>query len=177
MRRNVVIVIGVSIVSFLFVVAVTYHYFGKKKVSDEHVENKLEKAPNFDLPNSKGENVSLEDVKSKIKIINFWASWSPYSKNELLDFSKIKNEFGNDVAVVALDRDTNINDGKKFLEHLDLNEDIVFVYDKNDEYFKKTKGFAVPETLFLNEKEEIVFHKHGPMTYDEMRLKVEEMLK
>ncbi len=174
--RNIVIITGAVLLSCLLVVGV-YFYVHKNEKVNTYTEKKLIKAPNFNLPDAEGNVISFENIKSDVKIINFWASWSPYGAKELTVFSKIKDEYGNKVDIIALDRDNNTQDGKRFLKSLNLNEDIIFVYDKNDEYFKKTNGFAVPETVFLNKDEEIVFHKHGPITYEEVRKNIEEMLK
>ncbi len=142
----------------------------EEKQVGEHV------APNFSLPDASGKMISLDSLEAELVVINFWASWSPYSKDELKYLVELKKEFGDRIEIVCLNRDTDPLQGKQFLQQENIGEELLFVYDAQDEYFKKVSGFAVPETVFLTEGDEIVYHKHGPMTYDEMKARVEDIL-
>jgi peroxiredoxin len=133
-------------------------------------------APEFSLPGMDGNPVALGDVSAEVRVVNFWASWSPYSSNELRDFARLKDAYGDRVAIIALSRDTNIEDGRTFVRALGLGEGVTFVFDQEDAYFKKVRGFAVPETLFLDENENIRHHAHGPLTYEVMQQVVERLL-
>ncbi len=175
MRRKTLFFVVILIVVVLsgFIV---YFFLGGEKNNEPVTNSKFIMAEDFSLPDTNGKLVSLSEVDAEVKIVNFWASWSPYSKDELLAFSKIKDEYNERVEILALNRDSNSGDAKKFLKNLNLNDDIIFVYDKNDGYYKKVKGYAVPETIFINNEEEVLLHRHGPMTYDEMRNKIEKIL-
>lgn len=134
-------------------------------------------APDFSLPSSDGTRVNLSDVEGTVRIVNFWASWSPYSKDELAAFARLKQAYKDDLTIIALDRDTNPNEGRAFADSLGLAGDMLFVFDQEDGYFKKVKGFAVPETLFIDQEGNIRAHIHGPMTYEEMELQLKAILK
>jgi thiol-disulfide isomerase/thioredoxin len=120
--------------------------------------------------------IDLGDVTSDVKIITFWASWNPYSADELRTFNRIEDEYGDAVAVVALNRDTYPTDGKLFLQKESIRDNLIFVYDRDDAYYHMVDGFAVPETLFLNREGDIVFHKHGPITETEIKQHIEQIL-
>lgn len=170
------IIIGALAISAI-VIAGTFFYAKYDRGKDSVVEKVTSSiAPVFSFPNEQGENISLEGLEGKVKVINFWASWSPYSKDELNSLNRIQKEFGSEIIVVALSRDQYPPLGQDFLRSNGIEDDILYLYDKNDDYFKKVEGFAVPETVFLNDKDEIILHKHGPITYDEIRTQVENML-
>jgi thiol-disulfide isomerase/thioredoxin len=133
-------------------------------------------APEFSLPNSAGELVTLSDVKGTVRVVNFWASWSPYSRDELQAFVRLKQVYKDDLTIIALDRDTNPNVGRAYVNSLGLSDQLLFVFDQQDGYFKKVQGFAVPETLFLDKEGNIRVHVHGPMTYEEMEMNVKKIL-
>lgn len=133
-------------------------------------------APNFVLPGTSGKEVVLSEVDADIRIVNFWASWSPYSKTELPALVRIKKEFAEHVEVIALNRDTTPEDGRTFLTSLNLGDDLLFAYDAKDEYFKEVEGFAMPETLFVDRDGNILVHVHGPMTEEVMRAHLTEIL-
>jgi len=174
-RKNTPLYDAVLAVVFLALCTSVYVFLQKQKTQDAPVEEYAQ-VPDFTLPDASGSMVSLHDSHGKVTIVNFWASWSPYSKDELTSFVRLKKEFGDDVVIIALNRDNNPADGVLFLGSLQLGDDLLFVYDKNDEYFKKIQGFAVPETLFLIGNEDIFYQKHGPITYDEMREQVVAIL-
>lgn len=174
MNGSRAIIVGTVLCSLILIV-LTYYIVAYRNTKQTEVTEERFWAPEFTLPDAKGEMVSLGKIEADIKIINFWASWSPYSAAELKAFNRIQAEYGDLVSVVALSRDTYPNDGKTFLVQEGIENNITFVYDREDEYYKKIEGFAVPETLFLDNKGEILFHKHGPMTYEEIRNKIEEI--
>ncbi|MBQ8432808.1 MAG: TlpA family protein disulfide reductase [Clostridia bacterium] len=49
-------------------------------------ETKKHPAPNFTVYNEKGEEVKLSDFLGKPVVLNFWASWCYYCKEEMPDF-------------------------------------------------------------------------------------------
>ncbi len=49
-------------------------------------EKELHPAPNFTVYNEKGEPVQLSDYLGKPVVLNFWASWCYYCKEEMPDF-------------------------------------------------------------------------------------------
>lgn len=143
---------------------------------DETVSEVSQKAPGFTLPDASGKNISLEALEGDVKVITFWASWSPYSRDELNSLARLKEEYGSKVSVAALNRDTDSSEGRTYLESLNLGDALIFAFDKDDEYFKKVNGYAMPETIFLDTEGNIVAHQRGPMTYEEMRAQIEFML-
>jgi len=151
-------------------------YISFLRDSNDSEESALLQAPDFSLPDASGKSISLETLEGDVRVLTFWASWSPYSRDELTSLGKLKEEYGDKVSVAALNRDTNPADGRAYLESLGLGEVLVFVYDQQDEYFKEVNGYAMPETLFLDADAKIVAHQHGPMTYEEMRAQIDSML-
>jgi thiol-disulfide isomerase/thioredoxin len=174
MRRSTLIVSASLVV--LLVCAGAYVFLIRPMLLKNKGDEGFAKAPSFSLPDASGNLISLSNMQGKVTVVNFWASWSPYSKDELTALVRLKKEFGDDVSVIALNRDANPNEGKAYLVSMQLGEDLLFVYDKDDEYFKKVNGFAVPETLFLIGNEDVYFQKHGPMTYDEMKEQIVAIL-
>jgi len=174
MRRHLLL-LGTIVLS-LSIITLAYFYAKKKGVLPGGEKVELEVASEFALPNSDGEITKLSDIKGKVKVVNFWASWSPYSKDELKYLNEIKNEFGEDIAVVAVSRDHNIDEGKRFLVDNNIEDNLIFVFDKEDEYYKLMSGYAVPETVFLNKKDEIIEHIHRPMEKDEFIEEINNVL-
>ncbi len=144
----------------------------------EHaLDQALPRAPTFSLPSLGGEPIALESIPGELRVVYFWASWSPYARDDLAVLARIKREQGDALTVVALDRDTNVRDGRAFAEALDLRDSVLFVFDSDDAYFKRAGGFAVPETLFLDRAGGILEQVHGPLTEDVLRERIAVYLK
>ncbi len=159
-------------------IAGTYYYVANKD-KNEHVTQDQQSptiADPFALPDGNGNEISLDTVQAEVKVINMWASWSPYSAEELKALNTLQSDYKGEVAVIALCRDTNPIDGKEYLNAQSFEHVITYVFDSTDEYYQKMDGYAVPETLFLNENDEVIFHQHGPMTYGEMKSKIDTIL-
>lgn len=177
MNRSRLLLGGVLILVVLSLLVFVYMYFFSSRSTEKDISEEARiPAPEFSLPDADGKNISLESLEGEVKVLNFWASWSPYSRDELVALTKLKEEYGDRVAVVALNRDVNSVDGKAFLSSLGLGDTLLFAYDSNDEYFKKVQGFAMPETLFLDAEGNIIFQQHGPMSFEEMKAQVEAIL-
>jgi peroxiredoxin len=57
--------------------------------------------PNFAIPTPRGTHY-LFDLRGKVVVINFWASWCHACTAELKDFVKAKQTFGDRVAIVTI---------------------------------------------------------------------------
>lgn len=66
-------------------------------------------APNFTMKNSNGESVSLYDIKAKIKMIDFWASWCGPCRALNPHVLELYNEYkskGFEIISVSMDENT-----------------------------------------------------------------------
>lgn len=63
---------------------------------------------NFTLPNQNGQLVSLNDIKSKYILLDFWASWCAPCRKENAEISKYYSDFNkNDFQIVGISVDKN----------------------------------------------------------------------
>ncbi len=62
--------------------------------------------PKFSLKDLKGKRVRLEDLKGKVVVISFWATWCVPCKQELDELQKIYSaQQGDDLVVLAISTD------------------------------------------------------------------------
>jgi len=172
MKRPHVLALGAVLVGIIVAVG----FFGVQRQETVIAPEGAPQIPDFEFPDADGNPVRLADVEATIRIVNFWASWSPYSKDELPALSRIQESYGDTVAVIALNRDTDPTEGRAFLESLKLEKPPLFAYDAGDTYFKKVGGFNMPETVFVDKKGNVLKHVHGPMTEEEIRTQLDQFL-
>lgn len=124
-----------------------------------------------------GSPVSLSQYEGKVLVINAWASWCPFCVEELSDFAELGREYADkDVVVIAINRSEPANTAKAFLNSVGNPEDIVFLLNSSDSFYRSIGGFSMPETQFYSKNGELTAHKRGFMELSEMRGFVEEAL-
>lgn len=124
-----------------------------------------------------GESVDIQAFIGKPLVINSWAAWCPYCIRELPDFATLQQEFSGDVMVIAINRKESRRKANSFTQDLDIEGGLNYFLDKDDSFYRDVvKGFAMPETLFVNADGVIVKHKRGFMELDEMRELTRELL-
>lgn len=116
-----------------------------------------------------GNEVTLSRFEGRPLVINSWAVWCPFCREELPDFAELQREFGEEIIVIAIDRQEPRAKAKGYTDELGITADMLFLLDSSDSFYKSIGGFSMPETIFVNSDGEIVVHKRGPMDLDEMR--------
>ena len=128
--------------------------------------------PDLTLKSFEGEEVVLRELVGTPLVVNSWAVWCPFCKAELEDFAKLQEEFGDEITVVAIDRQETLLKAKGFTDEIGVTERMTFLLDPKDAFYKGIGGFSMPETIFADAEGNIIVHKRGPMALDEMRQKV-----
>lgn len=136
----------------------------------------LEKTPDFHLQDYNGKTVSLADFAGKPVVINSWASWCPFCRQELPDFVTAQKEFGDKVVIIAIDRSESLAVAKAYTDQQGTTKSLLFLLDPDDSFYKSVGGFSMPETVFVDKNGNIVDHKRGPMDINEIRQKIQKIL-
>lgn len=137
--------------------------FFKADIKKEAVK-RLAPAPAFSFIDSEGKIVSSAEVKGKIVLINFWASWCPPCRAEMPSLNKLYLTLKDDSRFVFLfiNEDEDINKGINFIQKNNL---AIPFYQQNavsPELF----GGTLPTTIVLNKDGEIVLKHEGMADYD-----------
>lgn len=143
---------------------------------DQVKDNQYDKVPDLSFEDYEGNTIALSDFKGKPAVINSWAVWCPFCRDELADFAQLQEEFGNKIAVVAIDRQESLGKAKGFTDEIGVTDKMLFLLDSKDSFYKSIGGFSMPETIFVDAEGNIKIHKRGPMALDEMRQKVNSII-
>ncbi|MFZ2555689.1 MAG: TlpA disulfide reductase family protein [Minisyncoccia bacterium] len=123
-----------------------------------------------------GTEVELSEFKRTLLLVHVWASWCPYCKEELQNLARLKEIHGDDISIIAVNRAESLAEAKTFTDLLQLPDSISLLLDPEDAFYKDIGGYAMPETIFINEKGEIIFHQRGPMKFSEVTERIKLML-
>lgn len=131
---------------------------------------KGQEAPDFTLPSIDGKETSLADFRGKKVILNFWATWCPPCKAEMPEMQKFHEQYGSDVAILAVNltsTEANSNRVQAFLKEKGFTFPVLL--DQKDTV--GTKQYAVmtiPTSYFIDEKGTIAQRINGPMNFTQM---------
>jgi len=128
------------------------------------------------LKDYQGNDVHLYEFRRKVLIAYAWASWCPYCGAEIQHLSQLKTKYGDEVQIVAINRAESLQDAKAYTDKLDVSN-ILYLLDKDDAFFKSIGGYAMPETVFINNTGDVTFHQRGPIQIDAVEQKIQELLK
>ncbi len=130
-------------------------------------------APDFSLKGLQGEKISLSDLKGKVVLINFWASWCPQCRNELPGFQKVYEEYkqkGFTITGIALDDVTPSSVKKLKLTYPIARAD--------DEVVKNYGGIrAIPTSFLVGKNGKIIRMIRGEYLESSLRADLENALR
>jgi len=138
-------------------------------------------APNFEAPTPDGTLVSLNELKGKVTVIDFWAAWCGPCRKENPNVVRLYEKFhdkGLEIIGVSLDgQERQPNAKKAWLDAIEMDK-LTWPQVSNLKYFKDPVAelyniTAIPATFILD--------KDGKIAYKNLRgkaleLKVEELL-
>lgn len=134
------------------------------------------RAPDFSLQDYNGKAVKLADFAGKPLVLNSWAAWCTFCRKELPDFAEVQKEFGDQVIIIAINRQESFETAKRYSDELGVTGDLIFLLDPADSFYQSIGGFSMPETIFVDAEGNIKIHKRGVMDIEEIRQKVNEIL-
>src|SRR5262245_35898287 len=134
-------------------------------------------APDFELENIAGGKLKAADLKGKVAIIDFWATWCEPCWSEVPKFNKIAEEYqGKDVQIVAITVQSPYADIKPKVKQLGMKYTVLVGSDDMEERFGGMVGYP---TTFIITKDWKIYKKYmGALPDKDARIKkdVEKLL-
>ncbi len=106
-------------------------------------------APDFQLKNINGQSISLSGFRGKPVLINFWATWCPFCRDEMPYLQQVYEEWsGKGLVVLAINIGESPSEVKKFLQTHNLSLPVLL--DTNEKVAQKYNVPPIPTTFFIN---------------------------
>ncbi len=126
-------------------------------------------APDFTVLDYEGNEVNLSDFKGKPVVINFWATWCYYCKEEMPDFNLAFEKYP-DVEFLMI----NATDGyqetvataKKYIEEEGFAFNVYFDTESEAVNAYYVNGF--PATFFIDKDGNLVTYANGMLDYESL---------
>lgn len=106
-----------------------------------------EKAPDFTLSEA-GKTVSLDQLRGKPVLLNFWATWCPPCIEEMPSLVQLQKKMGDKVVILAVSEDADDNAYQQFVR--DHNIDLLTVRDPKNSANTLYGTFKFPETYVID---------------------------
>lgn len=128
-----------------------------------------DKAPDFTLVDTKGNKVTLSEMRGKIVLVNFWATWCPPCIEEMPSMDRL-NKFMAEEDFVMLAINTE-KDGHtvvpKFLEKKPY--DFTILYDDQGTVQQQYSVYNFPESFIIGKDGDVVEKVTGPFDWSSPR--------
>lgn len=163
---------------------------GEKDKKDEKADAKSTKAPNFTVRDIDGNKVEFASFVGKPVVINFWATWCKYCRQEMPDLQEVYNEYKSQGVEFLLINATD-NQGEtreNVMAYLKENNITMPVYF--DEGIIGVDGLTVedsaqavygvpsyPSTVFVDKDGNIAGAKIGLITKEELVKALDQLVK
>jgi peroxiredoxin len=121
------------------------------EVNQLNAEAIKQKAPHFSLTDLSGNTISLDALRGKVVIINFFATWCGACRSEIPKFVRLYKKYnsqGLEMIGVSLDRNEP-KMLKRFLERYHVQYPVVFA--TGDMIYKYGGISAIPATVIVNQ--------------------------
>src|SRR3954451_12500146 len=113
----------------------------------------------FTVTDLDGKTVSIADLKGKVVLVNFWATWCPPCRAEIPDLVKLQEKYRDKLVILGIseDEDASPQEVKAFGAEQKMNYPIVM---KTPELSKVFKGVSALPTTFVIDPEGKIRQRH-----------------
>lgn len=125
-----------------------------KKLKLENLDRKLP-AADFTLEDLYGNRVKLRELRGKVILLNFWASWCPPCRLEMPAMERLHREFGRRGMVILT---VNYREEPEQIMAFFKEHDLTFttLLDREERVFGLYRAWSLPTTYLINKKGEII---------------------
>lgn len=107
-------------------------------------------APKIKSKYLNGENFILSDLKGKVVVLDFWATWCPPCVKSLPDLLQIKTDFSqNEVSLITINQGESEETISRFLKKMRF-ESLSVVLDKNQTIGRNYHVHGIPHTVVID---------------------------
>ncbi len=130
-----------------------------------HAQSVGSHAPDFTGKDLNGNTVKLSDLKGKVVLLDFWASWCVPCKKSMPHLIELYNKYKDtNFTIIGVNVDTDMKKVEEF--EGDLNTDIPFtiIFDKKSEIPPLYEVDGMPTTIVINKDGVIKYKEVGYTT-------------
>lgn len=124
-------------------------------------------APDFVLEDLSGNPVKLSDLKGRLVVLNFWATWCTPCRTEMPEFQEIYQQNQPDLVVLGINLEEPPSDIQDFVSPLNITYPILL--DNDGLVSKLYKVIQLPNTYFIDRDGIIRIRHIGLLSSDQFQ--------
>lgn len=107
-------------------------------------------APGFELVSTDGKAYKLSDFRGQVVLLNFWATWCPYCKDEMPIMQDMHEEYGDKgLLILAVDIGETKAEVESFMRELGLT--FPALLDRDSQVYRLyNKSNGIPQTYIID---------------------------
>lgn len=128
--------------------------------------------PDFAIRTAKGTK-HLYDLRGKVVVLNFWATWCPPCTDELKDFVRAESVYGKDIDLITISSEPH-DVASSYLTHWDI--DLPVIEDLDGSISKAYETPPVPLTVVIDPAGNVTYISRGELSWPELDSAIEHAL-
>jgi cytochrome c biogenesis protein CcmG/thiol:disulfide interchange protein DsbE len=133
-----------------------------------------ETAPPFSAPTLDGRRVALGDLRGRVVVLNFWATWCGPCRVEMPELERYQAQMGDRVAVLGINMQESPSAIAPFVSQYGLAFPILL--DQDGSVASPYRVTGLPTSVIVDHAGVIRERVVGPMTYETLARRVEQLL-
>lgn len=125
-------------------------------------------APDIKTTTVSGQSFTLDTLRGKPILLNFFTPWCPPCIKETPDLISFSNQYGNQIHVVMIDRGDGTVLVKQYVKKYHLPKAITVLLSPYDNWSPRYGVTGQPETFFITANGIVKYHLIGPLTKSQM---------
>jgi thiol-disulfide isomerase/thioredoxin len=124
-------------------------------------------APAFTLEDMDEELHSLKDLRGKVVLLNFWATWCPPCQREMPSMERLYQKLnGEDFTVLAVNQMEDGDHVFAYIGQLDVDPTFTILFDKDSKVSNSFRVNGLPTTYLIDKQGSIRYRAIGGREFD-----------
>jgi len=116
-----------------------------------------EPAPKLVIQDLSGKTTSMDDLKGKVVLVNFWATWCPPCRAEVPELIALQKKLGDKLQIIGVSEDDSADDVHEYIKKMGINYPVVM---STSQIVEAYGGVAALPTTFVVDTEGKVVQRH-----------------